>query len=235
MKTSGPLDLFDRLPPQDLDAEQSVLGSILLDQNQLDEVALMLVPDDFYRPSHRTIYATMLELRGAGKGVDHGLVISTLKKRGAMEEAGGLTYIGEVADSVPTPANAVWYAEHVRDCAMLRAMIHAGSEMIHEAHHGDGEARERIAKAETKVMELLERGVTRNVRAIQDVLHDALAEIDERVKRSTVSGLSTGYPQLDQMMGGMRPGELIVVAARPSRYRKSTALASETGCLIVMK
>lgn len=221
--TTSTTNLLDRAPPFDHEAEKAVLGSLLLDQDKLDDVALVLRAEDFHTVAHQVIFSALMDLRTRGKGFDVMILTSTLKRAGSIQEVGGVGYLTDVADSVPSPANAVWYAEQVKDCSLLRSLIHAGLEMISEAHRGDGTARERVAKAEAQVLTLLEHGVNRSVRPIADVLQHALAEIDERTKRGTVSGVCTGYVQLDQMMGGMRPGELIVVAARPSHGKSALA------------
>jgi replicative DNA helicase len=227
-------DLFDRLPPQNLEAEQGVLGSLLLDPELCDEVAMLLRAADFYAPAHQSLYTHLLAMHNDGLRIDATLLIERLRKHGDLEIVGGLGYLAEVADSVPTAANAVYYAQIVRDKAMLRAMIHASTEILRDAYDQSLESREMLARAEEKVFRILEEQGTGELAPLVDVLHEALTRIDQRLAKGIgVGGMPTGFKDLDTMTGGLHEGELVIVAARPSMGK--TALAANIADHVAMK
>lgn len=218
-------DLFDRLPPQNLDAEQGVLGSLLLDPEMCDEVAMLLQPTDFYLPSHQALFGHLLAMHNDGLRIDVTLLVERLNKHDDLEAVGGLAYLAEVADSVPTAANAAYYSQIVRDKATLRALIHASTEILRDAYDQSLDSREMLARAEEKVFRILEDQGTGELAALQDVLLEALTRIDQRMaKGGGVGGMPTGFSDLDGMTGGLHEGELIILAARPSMGK--TALAT---------
>lgn len=237
MNRTSTHELLDLAPPHNLDDEQSLLGSVFRDPDKLDEVALIVRPEDFYLGSNRTLYETMLALHNSGKSLEERLIVSVMKRAGTLQDVAtirataseqelfdsAMAYISETAESVPTGNNAAYYAQNVRDSSLLRSLVFTGSEMIHEGHCTDGSPRERLARVESKIFKLLDTGTQKTIRPVRDILIEAIAEIDERVNRGTVSGISTGYFQLDSVMGGMRPGELIVIAARPSHGKSALA------------
>jgi replicative DNA helicase len=210
-------ELFERAPPQNLEAEQGVLGSLLLDPELCDEVALLLKPADFYSPHHQVLYNHLLAMHNDGLRIDATLLHERLKKSGDLETIGGLAYLAEVADAVPTAANAVYYGQIVRDKATLRSLIHASTEILRDAYDQSLESRELLSRAEERVFRILEDQGAGELAALQDVLHEALTRIDARLEKGGgVGGMSTGYTDLDGMTGGMHEGELLILAARPS-------------------
>lgn len=215
--------LFDRAPPQELDAEKCVLGSILISPDVIDEVALVVRPRDFYLSAHSQIYATLLLIANEGKRADHVLLHNRLKRAGLVEEIGGVAYLAEIADSVPTASNARHYAQIVRDASVLRSLISAGHEIIRIGFHGEGEPRERLAKAEAQVFEILDQRGGGGPQPIGDVLIEALAQIDERIAKKTIAGLRLGYPALDSATGGICPGQLVILAGRPGMGKSAFA------------
>ena len=225
LATRGGPDLLDRLPPQNLEAEQGVLGSLLLDPELCDEVAILLRPADFYSPAHQTLYGHLLAMHNDGRRIDVTLLVERLNKHGDLETIGGLAYLGEVADSVPTAANAVYYGQIVRDKATLRALIHASTEILRDAYDQSLESREMLARAEEKVFRILEEQGTGDLAPLVDVLHEALTRIDQRLEKGGgVGGMPTGFLDIDGMTGGLHEGELVILAARPSMGK--TALAT---------
>ncbi|OYV74507.1 MAG: replicative DNA helicase, partial [Deltaproteobacteria bacterium 21-66-5] len=225
LPTRGGPDLLDRLPPQNLEAEQGVLGSLLLDPDLCDEVAILLRPHHFYAPAHQALFGHLVAMHNDGLRIDAMLLVERLRKHDELETIGGLAYLGEVADSVPTAANALYYGQIVRDKATLRALIHASTEILRDAYDQSLESREMLARAEEKVFRILEEQGTGDLAPLEDVLHEALTRIDQRLEKGGgVGGMPTGYVDLDSMTGGLHEGELIILAARPSMGK--TALAA---------
>ena len=210
-------EILDRVPPQNLEAERGALGSLLLDPELCDEVALALKPADFYLPQHQVLYNHLLAMHNDGLRIDATLLHERLKKSGDLEAIGGLAYLAEVADAVPTAHNAVYYAQIVRDKATLRSLIHASTEILRDAYDSTLESRELLSRAEERVFRILEDQGAGELAVLQDVLYEALVRIDARLEKGGgVGGMSTGYTDLDGMTGGMHEGELIILAARPS-------------------
>jgi replicative DNA helicase len=225
LPTRGSTELLDRLPPQNLEAERGVLGSMLLDPDLCDEVAMILRPADFYLPHHQSLFSHVLAMHNDGLRVDAMLLVERLRKFNDLEAIGGISYLGEVADSVPTAANASHYAQIVRDKATLRSLIHASTEILRDAYDQSLESREMLARAEEKVFRILEEQGTGDLAPLEDVLHEALKRIDDRLQKGGgVGGMPTGFTDLDSMTGGLHEGELVILAARPSMGK--TALAT---------
>jgi replicative DNA helicase len=218
-------EILDRLPPQNLEAEKGVLGSLLLDPELCDEVALLLRPVDFYSGPHQTLFAHLLAMHNDGVRIDVTLLNERLKKCNDLEAIGGLAYLAEVADSVPTAANATFYAQIVRDKATLRSLIHASTEILRDAYDQSLEARDMLGRAEEKVFRILEDQGTGDLAPLEDVLHEALSRIDARLEKGGgIGGMPTGFTDLDGLTGGFHDGELVILAARPSMGK--TALAT---------
>jgi replicative DNA helicase len=212
-----PSEILDRLPPQNLEAEKGVLGSLLLVPEVSDDVALILRSEDFYSHANQVIYSHLLALHNDGKHGDVTLLVDRLTKAGDLEGIGGVEYLAEVAQSVPTAANAVYYAEIVRGKATLRSLIHASTEILRDAYDQSLDARELLSRAEEKVFAILEEKGTGDIAAINDVLHEAMDRIDARLmKGGGIGGMSTGFTDLDAMTGGLHESELVIIAARPS-------------------
>lgn len=221
----SPAELLDRSPPHSLEAEKGVLGSLLLDPRLCDDVALLLRADDFYSPGHRRLYELMLDLHNAGKRIDVTLLVDRLKSLGEYEVLGGNTFLYDVVESVPTAANAVWYAQIIRDKAVVRELIHASTEILRDAYDQSIEPREMLAQAESKVFGILEQKGTADVQGMGEVLNEAMARINDRINRGGgIGGISTGLRDLDSKLGGFHDSELIILAARPSMGK--TALAA---------
>jgi replicative DNA helicase len=218
-------EILDRLPPQNLEAERGVLGSLLLDPEMCDEVALVLADRDFYSPSHQTLYGHILAMHNEGRRIDATLLVDRLKKSGDFEVIGGLTFLQDILNAVPTAANALYYAEIVRDKATLRSLIHASTDILRDAYDQSLDAREMLSRAEEKVFRILEDKGTGELAVMQDVLTEALERIDARLmKGGGIGGMSTGFADLDAMTGGLHGSELVIIAGRPSMGK--TALAA---------
>lgn len=208
------LDL--RGSPRDDLAERGVIGSCIIDPDVLDDVVLVIRERDFYAPTHQAIFRAMLELHENGKRPDPTLLFNHLKKTGRIEVAGGLAYLAEVADAVPTAHNAIYYAQIVRDHAILRDIIDVGASMLHMAKEATStEARELIGRAERTLFGVLDARQTNDAHRFSDVLIDAMNDLENRIENKGVAGLRVGFSDLDELIGGLRGGELVILAARP--------------------
>ena len=206
-----------RQPPQDLDAERSVLGGMLLSRDAIDAVVETLAePQDFYRPAHQTLYEVILDLTGRGDPADAVTVAAELHRRGDLGRLGGAPYLHTLMSAVPTAANAHYYAEIVAEKAILRRLVEAGTRIVQLGHHGNerGQAADVVerARASLDAVALDARGGTR-ASEIDDLGAAALT----RYANPAPAGVSTGCPDLDGILGGgLRPGTLTVIGARPA-------------------
>jgi replicative DNA helicase len=216
----------DRLPPQNRDAERSVLGSILRDNTALNDVQTVLRVENFYFDAHQKIYQAISDLYNDGKPVDLVILYETLKQRKQADDIGGAPYLGELWDAAPTAANAAFYAKIVRDKALVRNLIHTSTELLRDAYDGSTPVDELLGTAERKVLEIAEKGVTSDTYDLNQTLHEAFNRIDERAGKPNldVSGIATGFTDLDMMTAGFQNNELVIIAARPSVGKTAFAL-----------
>ncbi len=217
--------LLDRQPPRSLEAERAVLGSLLLLPEVADEVALIIRPEDFYDDAHRRIFTHMLALHEDGRQVDPLLLGQRLKDAGVSEAVGGAAFLLELSQEVSTAAHAEYYARIIRDKAVLRSLIHAGTDIIQEAYEPAVDAREMLARAEQRVFSILDTKGDTQVRTVREVLHESLARIDARMQRQhAYGGLETGLIDFDELTGGLHDSELVILAARPSMGKTALAI-----------
>ena len=219
---------FDRQPPQDLTAEQSVLGGMLLSKDAIADVVEVLRPDDFYRPAHQTVYECILDLYGRGEPADAVTVSAELQRRGDLIRLGGAPYLHTLIATVPTAANAAYYAEIVAEKATLRRLVEAGTRIVQLGYHGaDGaEVNDVVDRAQAAIYEVTERSTSEDYVALEELLQPTMDEIDAIASRGGVSlGVPTGFADLDAATNGLHPGQMIVVAARPGLGK---ALALDT-------
>jgi replicative DNA helicase len=213
------------LPPQDLDAEESVLGAMLVSPNAISAVAEILDPEDFYRRSHGQIYEVIRSMFAEGHAVDSITVIDALQARGILAEVGGKATINTLAATVPAVANARRYAEIVRDTSMYRSLIRAGTEIAELGYSRLGEPREAVDRAEQVVFEIANQRVSSDFSSIQDLLHQSFERISELHKDGKdITGVPTGFRDLDRITAGFQPSNLVIVAARPGMGKTSLAL-----------
>ncbi len=216
-------DMLDRIPPHNLEAEKGVIGSMLLDPEVCDDVVgHCRRPEDFYSYAHQVIFRQLLDMTNDGKGIDVTLLAERLSANGDLDSIGGLDYLAEVINSVPTAANAAYYAQIVHDKATLRSMIHASTEILRDAYDASQETKELLSRAEERVFGILENNATGEVHAMQDILHDALERIDKRLLKG-LGGMPSGFTDLDRMTGGLHESELIIIAGRPSMGKTAIA------------
>ncbi len=210
-------DTLRKVPPQNLDAEESVLGGVLLDMHALDRVVEAMGADDFYRGSHRKIFRAMLTLSEKGEPIDLITLADTLKARGELQEIGGATYLAELADKVPSAANIAHYARIVREKAVLRSLINVCSEIVTRCYNGEEDIERFLDEAERLIFDVSEKRIRPSFFKMGDMIMDTIKLVEKLYERKElVTGVPTGFLDLDRMTAGLQPSDLIIVAARPS-------------------
>ncbi|MFD0050650.1 replicative DNA helicase [Actinomycetes bacterium NPDC127524] len=219
-------ELFqDRIPPQNVEAEQAVLGAIFLEPSSLTVTSEMLIPEDFYRSSHQKIFNVMLNLNDEGKAVDLITVTEELAAARNLEEVGGVSYLSELAASVPTAANIEYYARIVEEKSLLRRLIRTATNIAQEGYSREDEVENLLGEAEKNIMEVAQRKNSGAFQNIKDVLVRTYDNIEVLTNRKgDVTGIPTGFAELDRMTAGFQRNDLIIVAARPSVGKTAFAL-----------
>ena len=215
-----------RLLPQSLDSERSVLGSMFRSNDVIGDVVQILNVDNFYSDAHQKIYKAMIVLYEAGKPVDLVVLTEALKQANQIDDVGGYGALAELWDAAPTAANAVHYAHIVRDRSIVRSLINVGNEILRDAYDQVGPADELLHQDTGKMLDVAERGVTGRVYGMDKMLEETFDRIDQRQTRggSSISGISSGYPDLDEVTAGFQNSEMIIIAARPSVGKTAFAL-----------
>ena len=217
-----------RLPPHSIEAEQSVLGGLMLDAAAWDQIADRVIADDFYRNDHRLIFEAAAVLIERSQPCDAVTLSGHLESLGLLDQVGGLSYLGSLARDTPTTANIRAYADIVRERSVLRQLITAGNQIVSTALDPEGrEAREVIDEAERAVFEIAERGSRGRVgfRTVKSILPDVVNRIDELYHSDgSITGIATGFKKLDEMTSGLQPGDLIIIAGRPSMGKSTLAV-----------
>ena len=218
--------LTDRLPPQNRDAERGVLGGILRDPDTLDDIQEIVRAENFYFDAHQKIYQAICDLQTDGQPIDLVLLHDKLRKNKQLEDIGGVMYLTELWEAVPTGANAEYHAKLVRDTAMVRGLIHASNEILRDAYDRTQSADELVAQAERKVMEIAKASMVGETIALTEVIKHAFERIDSRAGKESlsISGMATGYVDLDNITAGLQNSELVIIAARPSVGKTAFAL-----------
>ncbi|MFE5481486.1 replicative DNA helicase [Streptomyces sp. NPDC056527] len=234
---SGPWDSglsgFERVPPQDLDAEQSVLGGMLLSKDAIADVVEIIKGHDFYKPAHETVYAAILDLYAKGEPADPITVGAELTKRGEITRVGGASYLHTLVQSVPTAANAAYYAEIVHERAVLRRLVEAGTKITQMGYAADGDVDEIVNSAQAEIYAVTEQRTTEDYLPLGDIMEGALDEIEAIGSRSgEMTGVPTGFTDLDQLTNGLHPGQMIIIAARPAMGKSTLALDFARACSI---
>ena len=221
---------LERVPPQSAEAEAAVLGSMLLDRDAISLVVQTLNREDFYRPDHQEIYRVMVDLYDHNRPVDLVTLAEELGRRNELEDIGGAeaagpAYLAALAEAVPSPLSAEYYASIVRDKALLREMIRAANEILLEAHEQRDETLVLLDRCEQRIFEVVQRRQVGQTTHIREILKEAFQHIDRLHEREgRLTGLPTGFYDLDDLTLGFQPGEMIVLAARPSIGKSSLAL-----------
>lgn len=215
--------MAERLPPQNLDAEQSVLGSLLIDRDAIIQVAPVLKADDFYQPSNGHIYQAVIDLYDRKQPTDIVTLSDELTRQERLDSVGGVSYLASLAAAVPTSVHIEYYARIVERTATLRRLIDAGTKVVGVAFQEDIETEDALDQAEQAIFEVSQRRVTRGFTAIKDVLELLFDDMHESGGR--VLGVPTGFSDLDRVLGGLQKSDLIIIAARPSIGKTALALA----------
>ena len=206
-----------RIPPYSLEAEQSVLGSMLLDKEAINTAMETVRPDDFYKEANKEIYEAMLVLNNRNEPVDIITLSEELKRRGSLEAVGGNTYLANLSGSIATTANTKFYCQIVEDKSTLRKLIKSSSEIMGLAYENSEEVNAIIEKAEKNIFDITQGAHKRGLLPISEVLLTSFAQIEERAaNKGALTGLTTGFSDLDHKLSGLQKSDLVLLAARPS-------------------
>jgi replicative DNA helicase len=221
----GSSQLSDRTPPQDMEAEQCVLGAMLMSKDAIADVVETIRGSDFYRPAHEQIYNAVTDLYGRGEPADAVTVADELGKRGELLRVGGAPYLHTLLASVPIAANAGWYAEIVREKAVLRRLVDASVRIGQMSFAGEGDVDEIVDRAQAEVYAVTDRRAAEDFKPLSELMQPTLDEMEAIESRGAgLSGVPTGFADLDDLTNGLHPGQLIIVAARPGIGKSTLAL-----------
>ena len=213
------------MPPQDLGAEKAVLSSILLDNTALNAVYPELKPEDLYHPAHQKLFQSMIALFDSSQPIDVLTLADHLTGQKELEGIGGVAFLAEVADYEATSANVEHHAQIVRDKALRRRLIETATQIVRTSYDWTGHGDELLEQAESQIFELSQQQASSTFRSMHDELPDTFNYVDDIMHRAgQLTGCPTGYHDLDEMTGGFQPGELIIIAARPSMGKTALAL-----------
>ncbi len=230
----SPSEDFGRTPPQDVAAEQSVLGGMMLSKDAIADVIEQVRGNDFYRPAHELVFEAILDLYGRGEPADAVTVAAELTKRGELGRVGGAAYLHTLISSVPTAANAGYYGEIVRERAVLRRLVDAGTKIVQLGYaSGGGDVDDLVNQAQAEVYSVTERRTSEDYVALAETIEGTINEIEISEGRGEeMIGVPTGFSDLDSLTNGLHPGQMIVLAARPAMGKAlalDTPLATPTG------
>ena len=225
---SAPVDLsvLEKVPPHDLDTEQAVLGALLREPELCDDVILILrEPEDFYHDAHQRIYRQIMKMRNDNSAIDLRLLVNYLKASEELELVGGTTYIGELMATVPITVHAPHYAKIVREKATLRRLIHTGSEIVRDAYAPETQVKDLLDKAASQMTQLCENQTVNQVTDMAALMMEASDYLDRKTRGDgDADGVMTGFTDLDNLIDGFHPNELIILAARPGMGKTALAL-----------
>lgn len=220
-----PEQLIDKLPPRSIEAEQSLLGSLLLDKDAIIRVADLLAPDSFYQKSHQDIYRVCRELFEKGEPIDLLSVSNRLKDKGILEQIGGSSYLTELINMVATPAHAANYGKIVHRKSILRDLIGASHDIARLGYDESEDINVLLDKAEKRIFGIAQSGLSQDFVLVKSTLEDAFTRIDQLSKQGAgLRGLATGFSALDNILAGLQKSDLIILAARPSLGKSALAL-----------
>ena len=215
----------DRTPPQDMAAEQSVLGSMLISKDAIADVTEAIRGVDFYRAAHETVFDAILDLYGRGEPVDMVTVAAELQRRGELQRIGGAAYLHTLSANVPIAANAGYYAEIVREKAILRRLVGAGTRIVQIGYAGEGQVDDIVDEAQAEVYKITDKRSTEDYAPLSDIMDGVLDEIEAISNREAgLYGVPTGFADLDDLTNGLHAGQMIIVAARPAMGKSTLAL-----------
>lgn len=215
----------ENVPPQDIEAEQAVLGAIFLDADALVEAMAVIEPQDFYRRAHQIVFRSMIALNDRNENIDIITLKSQIESENTLEDVGGISYLTELSQVTPTASGVAHYAKIVKDKSTLRELIQAATKIVKEGYSQGGSVEEIVEAAEKGILNVSEKRNSTGFQAIADVLNSTMENIDRLSQQNEeITGLPTGYPELDKMTAGLQPEELIILAARPAVGKTAFAL-----------
>lgn len=217
--------MLDRIPPQSVEAEQAVLGAMLIEREAISKVTEFLRPEDFYREAHRLIYNAALELFNKNDAIDMVTVTEFLRKDDKLEGAGGISYITSLANSVPTAANVLYHARIVEEKSLLRQLINAATNIAGIGYEASEEVGSILDSAEKMILDVSGRKVGKEFTPIKSIIFDAFDRIQGLYEsKGGITGLASGFKDLDRLTSGLQPSDLILIAARPSMGKTAFVL-----------
>ena len=215
----------DRVPPQNIEAEQSVIGAMLIDKNAVGLVTEKLMPEDFYRQAHQVIFSAILTLHSKNEPVDMITLINELKKMNKLDDVGGVAYVTLLANAVPTAANAKFHAQIVEEKSVLRQLVEGGTAIAAMGYEGSEDVRDIMDQAEKTILQISNRKGGTDFAVISDVLTDTINHIQAALEsKQPITGVATGFIDLDYLTAGLHPSDFIILAARPSMGKTALAL-----------
>jgi len=219
------IPMIDRIPPQNLEAEMALLGSILVDREMMTTVSEIVQPTDFYASLHESIYSALYSLYERGEPLDKITLAEELKQRGMLDRVGGLAYLGSLMDTVPTAASAEYYAKIVREKSSLRGLIHAGTQITKLGYENEEDVEAALDSSEQIIYDVGNRSDRGKFSLVSGLLLDTFYKLEQRhAQRGDRTGVTSGFRDIDEYTAGFQPGNLIILAARPAMGKTSMAL-----------
>ncbi|HAH97205.1 MAG TPA: replicative DNA helicase [Firmicutes bacterium] len=229
-------EIIERIPPQNIDAEKSTLGSMLLEKEAIFTATEILKPDDFYREAHRLIFQAVSALSGRGEPVDLVTVAEELRQRNLLEQVGGASYLASLANCVPTAANVEHYAKIVEEKSVLRALISASTRVAQMGYDANLEVETILDEAERAIFAITQKRNIQGFVSLRSILIEAFERIEKLyTEKGGITGIPTGYADLDRLTSGWQPSDLIIIAARPSMGKTTFTLNLAQQAAVEMK
>ncbi|HBE06943.1 MAG TPA: replicative DNA helicase [Firmicutes bacterium] len=229
-------EIIERIPPQNIDAEKSTLGSMLLEKEAIFTATEILKPDDFYREAHRQIFQAVSALSGRGEPVDLVTVAEELRQRNLLEQVGGASYLASLANCVPTAANVEHYAKIVEEKSVLRALISASTRVAQMGYDANLEVETILDEAERAIFAITQKRNIQGFVSLRSILIEAFERIEKLyTEKGGITGIPTGYADLDRLTSGWQPSDLIIIAARPSMGKTTFTLNLAQQAAVDMK
>lgn len=217
--------MLEKAPPQNIEAEQSVLGAIMIDPSAIAKISDLLQAEDFYREAHRLIFRAGMSLFERGEAIDFITITDALRRDEALERVGGISYVTSLANGIPTAANVVYHAKIVQEKSLLRRVIHAATEIAAMGYDETEEVEKVLDQAEQKILEVSTKKIGQDFQPIKEIIFSTLARIDEmHAAKGGITGIPTGFSDLDKITGGLQRSDLILIAARPSMGKTAFVL-----------
>jgi replicative DNA helicase len=218
-------DMIDKLPPQNIEAEQSVLGAIIFDNEALPKALEILSSDDFYKETHRRLYNAMIGLFEKNEPIDIVTLTDYLRRTDELEAVGGISYLSHLANSIPTSANIRYHAKIVREKALLRSLIQAATHITSRVYEDSLDADEMVDYAERMIFDIADKRTKTSFASLKDVIKDTFKMIEHLYdKKEAITGVPSGFKDIDELTSGFQPGDLIIIGGRPGMGKTAFAL-----------